>query len=71
MPALPRRDLGFAYLRLYRGGGQAWQNFLNKPPLPNIMRRRHGPFPDLRIAANDLRYSMTAPNPLVLQSIHI
>jgi hypothetical protein len=42
MPALPRRDLGFAYLRLCRGGDQAWQNFLNKPPSPNIMRRRHG-----------------------------
>ena len=64
MPALPRRDLGFAYLRLCRGGDQAWQNFLNKPPLPNIMRRRHGPRTNSRAA----KYLDDAPLPFTCEA---
>ena len=40
MPALPRRDLGFAYLRLCRGGDQAWQNFLNRAAITKTLRCR-------------------------------
>ena len=41
------RPLGPLTLRGTGVPAATWQNLLNKPPLPNVMRQRHGPVADM------------------------
>ena len=60
MPALPTRELRFAYLWLCRGGDQAWQNVLHKPPLRDVILRPEGPKETISLscAADAVRWNL-------------